>query len=96
MARASRSIRKRRKEILAAVEFGLSNSRLEATNNKMAVAVRMGYGYSSFENLRAIVMPGCCGVRLTLPGRMPSGWRTKWSARRTRSNMSRKNIKDAA
>ena len=87
MVKVSRSIRKRKEEILAAVEYGLSNSRLEATNNKIKVAIRMGYGYSNFENLKAIVMLRCCGVKLDLPGRMPTGWRTKGFARRTRSNM---------
>jgi transposase len=95
MVKVSRSIRKRKEEILAAVEYGLSNSRLEATNNKIKVAIRMGYGYSNFENLKAIVMLRCCGVKLDLPGRMPTGWRTKGFARRTRSNMKpRKKVVD--
>lgn len=97
----SRSVRKRRGEILAAVEHGISNSRLEAVNNKIKVAIRMGYGFASFASLRAIVMLRCCGVRMSLPGRVPPGWRTKGSARRTRENMSPRDghgkvIKDAA
>ena len=58
----------------------------------------MGYGYVSFENLRVVVMLKHCGVRLSLPDRIPQGWRVKSGARRAKANMKpyRKAIKNAA
>ena len=38
-------MRRRRDDVLAAVELGLGNGRVEAVNNKIKVTVRTGYGF---------------------------------------------------
>lgn len=45
MVAVNRKVRRRRDDIVAAVELGISNARAEAINNKIKVTVRMGYGF---------------------------------------------------
>jgi transposase len=55
--------------ILATIKHGLSNARIEATNNKIKVTIRMGYGYKNIDNLIALVRLKCGGFDVSLPGR---------------------------
>lgn len=64
-----RKVRRRREDVLAAVELGIGNGRVEAINNKIKVTVRMGYGYRNIDNLCALLMLRCSDVRPALPGR---------------------------
>lgn len=64
-----RKVRRRRDDIVAAVELGVGNGRVEAINNKVKVTVRMGYGYRNIDNLCALLMLRCSDVRPALPGR---------------------------
>src|SRR5205085_2881586 len=55
--------------ITAAVELGLSNSRLEGINAKIRVIQRHGYGHSNPDTLAAMIHLCLGGITLTLPGR---------------------------
>jgi transposase len=65
----SRKVRRHREAILKAVEHGISNARIEATNNKIKLTVRMGYGFRNIDNLIALVMLRCSDLPITLPRR---------------------------
>ena len=65
-----RKIKRHREAILASIKHGMTNARIEATNNKIKVTIRMGYGYRNIDNLIALVRLKCGGVHVTLPGRM--------------------------
>ena len=58
--------------ILNTIENGLSNARLEATNNTIKLCIRRAYGLRNVENLIPFVMPVCSKVQIPLPNR-PSG-----------------------
>ena len=63
-----KKVRRRRDDIIAAVELGISNGRVEAINNKIKVAVRMGYGFRNTDNLVALLMLRCGDCQPLLPG----------------------------
>lgn len=62
-------ITKHRAEILAAIEHGLSNGRIESVNTKIRLITRMAYGFANPEPLIALAMLNLGGHRPTLPGR---------------------------
>lgn len=62
-------IKRHKSAILSAIKHGLTNARIEATNNKIKVTIRMGYGYRNIDNLIALVKLKCGGDIVTLPGR---------------------------
>ena len=65
----ARRIQKHFDEIIAAVELGLSNSRLEGINAKIRVIQRRGYGHPDPHALAAMIHLCLGGITLTLPGR---------------------------
>jgi transposase len=64
-----KKVRRRRDDVVAAVDLGLSNARVEAVNNKIKVTVRTGYGFRNVDNLVGLLMLRCSDVRPSLPGR---------------------------
>ncbi len=68
----SKKVWSRFEDIVAAIECGVSNARVEAINNKIKVTVKMGYGFRNTDNLIALLMLRCSDVKPTLPGRKPS------------------------
>ena len=64
-----RKIKRHMDAIIATVEHGLSNARVEATNNKIKLTVRMAYGFRNIDNLIAMIMLRCGGLSVALPGR---------------------------
>ena len=64
-----RKIKRHYQAILDAIRLGLSNARVEATNNKIKLTIRMGYGFRNIDNLIALIMLKCGGYNLELPGR---------------------------
>jgi transposase len=62
----SKTVRANRERILAAIELGLSNSRLEGTNSKIRLINHRGYGHSATAMIAMIYL--CCGgVTVELP-----------------------------
>jgi transposase len=64
-----RTIRRHYEAILAAINNGLSNARVEAINNKIKLTIRMGYGFRNIDNLIALIMLRCSKLPVILPGR---------------------------
>ncbi|WP_305852692.1 transposase [Atopobium sp. oral taxon 416] len=54
---------------VATLESGLSNARVETINNKIKLTVRIAYSFRSLDNLFAMVMLRCLGVKVPLLGR---------------------------
>ena len=63
----SRTIRAHRDEILAAVDLGLSNSKLEGLNSKIRLINHRGYGHHSAAAVTAMIYLCCSGLTITLP-----------------------------
>jgi transposase len=64
-----RRIVKHRPSILAAIEHGLSNGRIESVNTKIRLITRIAFGFKSPEALIALAMLNLGGHRPALPGR---------------------------
>ena len=64
-----RRIVKHKDSILAAIEHGLSNGRIESVNTKIRLITRMAFGFRSPEALIALAMLTLGGHHPTLPGR---------------------------
>jgi len=63
----SRTIRAHRNGILAAVELGLSNSKLEGLNSKIRLINHRGYGHHSAAAIIAMIYLCCGGITVRLP-----------------------------
>ena len=63
----ARRIRRRRPDILRTIQLGYSNARLEASDNRIKVTIRMAYGFHHVTNLIALVMLRCGGLYVRLP-----------------------------
>jgi len=63
----SKTIRANRERILAAVELGLSNSKLEGLNSKIRLINHRGYGHHSAAALVAMIYLCCGGITVELP-----------------------------
>jgi len=55
--------------IIASAKHGLSNARMEATNNKIKLGIRTAFGFRNPNSLIAMVMLSCSAVQPRLPGR---------------------------
>ncbi|MBU5461352.1 transposase, partial [Lachnoclostridium sp. MSJ-17] len=47
---------------IATITNGISNARIEATNNKIKLSVRMAYGFRNIDNLISMIMLRCGGL----------------------------------
>jgi transposase len=63
----SATVRVNRERILAAVELGLSNSKLEGLNSKIRLINHRGYGHHSAAALIAMIYLCCGGIAIELP-----------------------------
>jgi transposase len=63
----SRTIRKHREQILAAVDLGLSNSKLEGLNSKIRLINHRSYGHHTSAAVIAMIYLCCSGLTITLP-----------------------------
>ena len=63
----TKTIRAHRDEILAAVDLGLSNSKLEGLNSKIRLINHRGYGHHSAAAVTAMIYLCCSGITITLP-----------------------------
>lgn len=67
--RLQRSIVTHRDAILASIEHGLSNGRIESMNTKIRLITRIAFGFASPDALIALAMLSLGGHRPALPGR---------------------------
>jgi transposase len=65
-----RSIVKHRAAILASIEHGLSNGRIESMNTKIRLITRVAFGFQSPDALIALAMLSLGGHKPVLPGRI--------------------------
>jgi transposase len=65
----ARTIRKHKTGVLAAVELGLSNGRLEGLNSKIRLLSHRAYGFASADALIATIYLCCSGIQIDLPHR---------------------------
>jgi len=65
--RVSKTIRKHREGILAAIELGVNNARAEGLNNHVRLITRRAYGFHSAHAALALVMLSCGPITLRLP-----------------------------
>jgi transposase len=63
----SKTVRANRDRILAAVELGLSNSKLEGLNSKIRLINHRGYGHHSAAAVIAMIYLCCGGLTIELP-----------------------------
>ena len=63
----AKTIRANRDRILAAVELGLSNSKLEGINSRIRLINHRGYGHHSAAALIAMIYLCCGGITVQLP-----------------------------
>jgi transposase len=79
-----KKVRKRRADVIAAVELGIGNGRVESINQKIKVTIRMGYGFRNINNLVALVMLKCSDEQPALP------WEDRKEEKRKRDERKRK------
>ena len=65
----ARTIRKHKQGVLAAIELGLSNGRLEALSSKVRLLSHRAYGFHSADALIAMIYLCCAGIQIALPHR---------------------------
>jgi transposase len=63
----AKTVRANRQRILAAIELGLSNSKLEGLNSKIRLINHRGYGHHSAAALIAMIYLCCGGITVELP-----------------------------
>jgi transposase len=68
--RLQKSIVKHRTSILASIEHGLSNGRIESMNTKIRLITRIAFGFKSPQALIALAMLSLGGHKPALPGRI--------------------------
>lgn len=69
-----KKIKRHKEHILNTIRLGLSNARIEATNNKIKLIIRKAYGFRNIQNMMDMVYLVCSNVRIPLPNRnLPSG-----------------------
>ena len=79
-----KKVRHRRADVVAAVAPGIGNGRVESTDNKIKVTVRMGYGFRNTDNLVALLMLRCSDGQPALPWEDRGEERRKVDERRRR------------
>ena len=62
-----KKVRRRRADVVAAVELGIGNGRVESINQKIRVTVKVGYGFRNTDNLIALLMLRCSDEHPALP-----------------------------
>jgi len=65
----ARTIRKHKSGVLAAIELGISNGRLEGLNSKIRLLSHRAYGFHSADALIAMIYLCCANIQIALPGR---------------------------
>lgn len=62
-----RKIRRHYDAILATLESGISNARIEAVNNKIKLSIRMAFGFRNLDNMIDMIMLRCSDLTVPLP-----------------------------
>ena len=62
-------IKRHKEHILNTIRLGMSNARIEATNNKIKLIIRKAYGFRNIGNMLDMVYLVCSNLRVPLPNR---------------------------
>lgn len=62
-------IKRHKTHILNTIHYGMSNARIEATNNKIKLIIRKAYGFRNIQNMLDMVYLVCSDIRIPLPNR---------------------------
>ena len=62
-------IKRHKVHILNTIRYGMSNARIEATNNKIKLIIRKAYGFRNIQNMLDMVYLVCSDIRIPLPNR---------------------------
>lgn len=65
-----KKIKRHKEHILNTIRLGLSNARVESTNNKIKLIIRKAYGFRNIQNMMDMVYLVCSDVRIPLPNRI--------------------------
>ena len=65
----ARKIRRHKEHILNTIRLGMSNARIEATNNKIKLIIRKAYGFQNIDNMIDLIYLVCSDLELPLPNR---------------------------
>ena len=84
MVEVEKKVRRRRADVIAAVELGIGNGRVESINQKIKVTIAAGYGFRNTDNLIAIVMLRCSDEHPALP------WEDRKEEKRKRDERKRR------
>lgn len=67
MYELQKKIRRHKEAILNTARYHLSNARIEATNNKIKLTIRMAYGFRNIENMFNMIFLRCSDITTPLP-----------------------------
>ena len=62
-------IKRHKDHILNTIRIGMSNARIEATNNKIKLIIRKSYGFRNIHNMLEMVYLVCSDLKVPLPNR---------------------------
>lgn len=64
-----KKIKRHKEDILMTIKYGLSNARIEATNNKIKLIIRKAYGFRNMKNMLDMILLECSSLPIELPNR---------------------------
>ncbi|SDB68455.1 transposase, partial [Butyrivibrio sp. INlla16] len=64
-----RKIMRHKDHILNTIELGVTNARIEATNNKIKLLIRKAYGFRDVDSMIDMVLLYCSDLKIPLPNR---------------------------
>ena len=64
-------IKRHRDHILNTIRLGMSNARIEATNNKIKLIIRKAYDSRNIQNMLDMVYLVCSDLKVPLPNKKP-------------------------
>ena len=67
-----KKIKRHKEHILNTIRLGMSNARIEATNNKIKLIIRKAYGFRNINNMMDMVYLVCSDITVPLPNRKPT------------------------
>ena len=79
-----KKVRRRRADVIAAVNLGTGNGCVESINNKIKVTIASGYGFCNTDNLIALIMLRCPDKQPAMP------WEGRAEEKRKRDERKRK------
>lgn len=65
----AKKVKRNREFILNTISYGLSNARIEATNNKIKLLIRRSYGFRNTDSMLDMIYLTCSDLKIPLPNR---------------------------